>query len=150
MFRVYSCKVAGIAWVCFKLLRNVLLFALVFCSCVSVCDLLFCRDTPHWMRFSVVSRHALTCLSSCRSQRTAIAVSSWGCLAIQRGQNILTEQSVQMVHPAKSHSRKVCPKISQSLPVIEYVIAVCRGITFVFLRRLGILSPHRSNIALPF
>ena len=34
-----------------------------------------------------------------------------GVLAMQRGQNILTEQSIQIVHPAKSHSRKVCPKI---------------------------------------
>jgi hypothetical protein len=69
---------------------------------------------------------------------------------MQHGQNILTEQSIQMVHPAKSHALMVCPMISQSLPVIEKGAAEVRGMTFFLRRDWGILFPHRSSIALPF
>jgi len=66
---------------------------------------------------------------------------------MQRGQNMLTPQSMQTVHPAKSHSLSVCPKISQSFSVNAYGVAVDRGTTFFVLRRLGIFifSPHRSS-----
>ena len=65
---------------------------------------------------------------------------------MQRGQKIFTLQSRQTVHPAKSHSRMVCPKTAQSFSVIEYGVADCRGMSLVFLRRLGIFSPHRSTV----
>src|SRR6266700_1719265 len=114
-----SCLVTAIAWVCF-------LQGCFICCLSSGCgfQLFSCWDTPRWSRLLVVLAlvwkryllpsfdcHALTVLSSCRSHRTGIASSSWGCAVMQRGQNILAWQSIQMVHPAKSHSLRVCPNI---------------------------------------
>ncbi len=67
---------------------------------------------------------------------------------MHEGQNILTPQSVQMVHPAKSPSLKVWPKISQSLPLIEIGAVVGRGIIFFLRRDRGIFSPHRSTVTM--
>jgi hypothetical protein len=61
---------------------------------------------------------------------------------MQPGQNMLTPQSVQMLHPAKSHDLNVCPKTKQSLSVIEYAAAGGEEILFFFLRRCGIFSPQ--------
>jgi hypothetical protein len=58
---------------------------------------------------------------------------------------MLTQQQIQVVHPAKSHALSVCPKISQSLSVIEYEVVDVRGVAFLLLRGRGTCSPHRSS-----
>ena len=81
---------------------------------------------------------------SCISHTILIAFASVGWASMQRGQNILTPQSIQVVHPARSKVLSVWPMIAQSfpVPVIEYAaLALCVEL-FLRLRRRVVVSPH--------
>ncbi len=64
---------------------------------------------------------------------------------------MLTEQSIQVVVPAKLQWLSVCPMISQSFePVIEKGVEVVRLLILLRLRlRRGLVSPHNVCVISP-